>query len=401
MKRIIKSLLDTDLYKFFMLQIIFHRYTDVTAEYEYKLRNKNIKHLFTYDFMNKLEEEIDILCSLQFSENELLYLESLETNGIYYFKEDFIEYLRLFKLNKNHVHLNRKERTLEFIGPWISVMMFEIYVLEIISELYSFIDWNKYKQNISIGKQKLNKKIKLIQDYNNKHDHILLKYADFGGRRRISYTWHEYVLNLLKYKTSENLIGTSNVYLSRLFKIKPIGTHAHEYFQAHQALNNNLINFQREALQHWANEYRGTLGIALTDTLNMDAFLYDFDLYFCKLFDGCRHDSGDPFQWCEKLINHYKNMNIDPMTKSAIFSDSLTIKKSILILEKFKNLINVSFGIGSHFTNDASMKYLNHVIKMVRCNDQDVAKISESPGKGMCKNQEYVNYLKSVFAIIN
>jgi len=391
---IIDSLLDVDLYKLTMMQVIFHRFTPVSAEYTYKLRTKGIDLSDTkYTFI--INEEFENLCSLKFKEDELNYLRSLE-----FFKEDFLEFLELFYLRMKHVEFDKSNFGLSFKGSWLYIMMWEIYALEIISEVY-FSNNGFYKSEIYVeGEKKLDEKIQQIKEYNEKCNNTpIFKFADFGGRRRFSKFWHDHILEKLIEEVPHNLAGTSNIMFAKKFSLKPIGTMAHEYLQAFQALDWKLINSQKMALQIWAEEYDGKLGIALTDVITMDAFLKDFNLYFSKLFDGCRHDSGDPEEWCEKLINHYKNLGINPLSKTAVFSDGLDISKAIFLCEKFRRRINVSFGIGTNLTNDLGPKALNHVIKMTMCNEQDVAKISDSQGKTMCKNDEYVKYLKSVFNV--
>lgn len=382
---IIKSLLDCDLYKFFMMQVIFHNYTSVTAEYHYNLRNQCT---FSKEEYEKIKNELKSLCTLKFNNNEIKYLRNTG-----YFKEDFLEFLQLFCLNYEQIIYTGQNSLFEFKGSWLTVMMFEIYTMQIISEVY--FESRNIDEVYNEGERRLFEKIVSIIDLDDPN----FKFVDFGGRRRFSLNWHDKVISKLKFLVPDNLVGTSNVYMAMKHEIKPIGTMAHEYIMGHQAIGCKLINSQKVALQVWANEYRGKLGIALTDTINMDAFLKDFDLYFCKLFDGCRHDSGDPYIWCEKLIKHYENMGIDPKTKTAVFSDGLNIPKAIKLFERFHNYINISFGIGTNLTNDLGLEPINHVIKMVRCNNQDVAKISDSQGKTMCLNKEYVNYLKSVFGV--
>lgn len=388
---IIKSLLDQDLYKLFMAQVVFHKYTSVNARYDYKLRNTESIQLDS-NFISRLKVELNQLCALRFKESELVYLK--ETG---YFKDDFLEYLRLFSLNINHVHLDEDSLKIHFEGPWLNIKMFEIFTMEIISELY----FKKYKTEelFSNGRERLKKDIIYLKNYNRLNKNNSFKFADFGSRRRFSTEWHDHVLNVLLVNVPKNVIGTSNIYLAKKYNIKPIGTMAHEYLQAFQALGPRLIDSQKVALQTWADEYRGKLGIALTDVITMDAFLKDFDLYFCKLFDGCRHDSGDPVVWCEKLINHYEKMGIDPRTKTAVFSDGLTIPKAISLFDMFHDKIKVSFGIGTSLTNNLGIPALNHVIKMTECNGQPVAKISDSKGKTMCKDESYVEYLKKTFGV--
>lgn len=386
----IKSLLDTDLYKFTMMQVIYHKFTEANAEYTYKLRNRDLAEI-TPKMRDRINEGLDDLCNLRFQPVEINYLRSLG-----FFKEDFLEFLEQFQLRRKHIYFNLHTFELEFKGSWLNIMMFETFVMTLISQVF----FEEKPVDDQIAKERLQVKIEIIKEYNRKcANNPLFKFADFGGRRRYSEKWHRYMLRMLMAHVPHNLVGTSNVMLARELELTPIGTMAHEYLQAFQALGPRLQDSQKVALQTWADEYRGKLGIALTDVITMDAFLNDFDLYFCKLFDGCRHDSGDPYVWCEKLITHYEKLGIDPRTKTAVFSDGLTIEKAIALYETFKNRINVSFGIGTHLTNDFGVPALNHVIKMTKCNGQSVAKISDAEGKTMCKNLEYVEHLKAVFKV--
>jgi nicotinate phosphoribosyltransferase len=174
---------------------------------------------------------------------------------------------------------------------------------------------------------------------------------------------------------------------------------AHEYLQACQALGPRLRDTQTFGFEMWAREYRGDLGIALSDIYGSAAFFQDFDLFFCKLFDGARHDSGDPFDWGERMIQHYKNNRIDPRTKTLIFSDLLTFPKVVELYRRFHGRIKLGFGIGTNLVNDLGYPSLQAVIKLVRCNDQPVAKISDTPEKSMCEDESYLRYLKQVFQI--
>jgi nicotinate phosphoribosyltransferase len=179
--------------------------------------------------------------------------------------------------------------------------------------------------------------------------------------------------------------------------VLPLGTMAHEYLQACQALGPRLRDSQTFGFEMWAREYRGDLGIALSDVYGIDAFLRDFDLYFCKLFDGARHDSGDPFDWGERLLQHYEHNRVDPHTKTLIFSDSLNVPLAIRLYQRFKDRTRVAFGIGTNLTNDLGFMPLQIVIKMVRCNGQPVAKLSDAPHKTMCDDPAYLAYLRQVF----
>jgi nicotinate phosphoribosyltransferase len=238
-----------------------------------------------------------------------------------------------------------------------------------------------------------------------------LKIADYGTRRRFSRAWQDEVLRVLSARlgtaqspgklngVAGQLAGTSNVLLAMKLGLTPLGTMAHEYLQAAQALGPRLRDSQVFGFESWAREYRGDLGIALSDVYGMNAFLRDFDMYFCKLFDGARHDSGDPFQWGERMIGHYVHNRVDPKTKTLIFSDGLTVPRTIELYQQFKGRAQLAFGIGTNLTNDLGYEPLQIVIKMVRCNGQPVAKLSDTPSKNMCDDEKYLAYLRQVFEI--
>jgi len=223
--------------------------------------------------------------------------------------------------------------------------------------------------------------------------------SDFGTRRRFSLAWHEEIIATLKREVPQYFAGTSNVWLAVKNGVTPLGTMAHEYMQACQALGPRLRDAQVFAFDKWAQEYRGDLGIALSDTYGMDAFLRDFDMYFCKLFDGARHDSGDPFSWGERLIAHYRKNRVDPRTKTLIFSDQLSFPLAIEIARRFHGRARTSFGIGTNLTNDLGFQPINIVIKMTECNGQPVAKVSDAPGKTVSTDARYLAYLRQVYGL--
>lgn len=384
---IIESLLDTDLYKFTMQQVVLHHFPGASAEFDFKLRNYPKGALLPYK--DEIIKEVKHLCTLGFTYDELEYLRTLR-----FLKDDYIEYLRNFKLNMHNIKIFEEDGELKIHigGSWLSTILFEVPVLAIVSEVYFRDKTDHY------GQAFLEEKIEYIK-YSGEHG-VDIKFADFGTRRRYSKLWQMNVLCHLVKELPKNFVGTSNVMFAKMFRIKPIGTMAHEFIQATQSMV-RLIDSQKYAFEKWVEEYRGDLGIALSDTLGMKAFFNDFDLYFSKLYDGARHDSGDPYEWCEKLIMHYESMGIDPTTKMAVFSDGLDFIKAEKLMKKFGERIKVSFGIGTHLTNDMGLthKPLQIVIKMTACNGQPVAKISDSPGKAMCNDEDYLKYLRSVFGI--
>ena len=393
MTPIITSLLDTDLYKFTMWQAMLHRHPQTEAEYEFVCRTPTAFPLA--DLLPEVNRELDALCSLRFDQSELDYLASLR-----FMKSDFIDFLRIFQFQRAFVQAWAEGDTLHIVarGPQVHVMGFEIYVLAIVNELY----FRRFDADAALieGRKRLAQKIAQLK-------HLALEAKlrnpfelfDFGVRRRFSGTWQREVVQAFADETSQWFKGTSNVLLARDLNLVPIGTMAHEYLQTYQALGVRLRDFQVAALEDWVQEYRGDLGIALTDTVGMDAFLADFDMYFAKLFDGLRHDSGDPFEWGEKAIAHYEKLRIAPQSKRLVFSDGLNLDTALALYHRFADRIQCGFGIGTRLTNDMGLETINIVMKLTHANGQPVAKISDSPGKTLCNDETYLAYLRQVFSI--
>ncbi len=386
---IIKSLLDTDLYKLTMMQTVLHQFPSAMAEYRFKCRSKDINLL---PFVKEINHAIDELCTLSFKREELLYLQQYS-----FFKSDFIEFLRLFRFNRDFITVSTApEFDVVIKGPWLHTILFEVPVLALVCEIYhQQFDAKLLKQQ---GDELLYDKIHFVKDSALREG---FTFSDFGTRRRYSQAWQEHMLTVLQKELAQNLSGTSNILLAKKLGLRAIGTMAHEYLEACQVLGPRLALSQKFAFEKWAQEYRGELGIALSDVIGLDAFLNDFDLYFCKLFDGARHDSGDPFVWGDRLIAHYEKMRIDPKTKILAFSDSLDFPLALKLYAYFKDRARPVFGIGTNLTNDLGVTPLQIVIKMVACNGQPVAKLSDSPEKTMCRDVSYLAYLKKVFNVVN
>ncbi len=317
-----------------------------------------------------------------------------------FIKPDFIRFLSLFRFNLRYVHTGIEDGQLaiRLRGPWLHVILFEVPLLAIVSEVRNRY---RYREVVleQVGEQ-LYRKLDWLAGNASKEELKEFQVADFGTRRRFSYRTQEEVVHILKRDFPGRFVGTSNVHLAREFDLKPIGTMAHEWLMAHQQLGPRLIDSQKAALDCWVREYRGQLGIALTDCITMDAFLSDFDLYFAKLFDGLRHDSGDPLVWAEKAIAHYRRLGIDPMTKTLVFSDGLDLPKALQLFRALRGKINTSFGIGTNLTCDIpGVEPMNIVLKMTACNGHPVAKISDTPGKTQCRDENFVAYLRHVFKV--
>lgn len=393
MQPVIHSLLDTDMYKFTMWQAMLHRFPATQAEYTFNSRRASQVPLA--ELVGEVNREFDHLCSLRFRPSELAYLK-----GLRFIKSDFVDFLRIFQFQRDFITARASGNDLEIVvkGPQVHVMAFEIFVLAIVNELY----FRRFDQAAARteGRRRLAHKIELLRGlpHETQRRHPFEMF-DFGLRRRFSGEWQREVVDTFRREIPQYFKGTSNVLLARDLGLVPIGTMAHEYLQTFQALGVRLRDFQRAALEGWVQEYRGDLGIALTDVVGMDAFLADFDLYFAKLFDGLRHDSGDPVVWGEKALAHYDKLRIDAHTKRLVFSDGLDIPTALNLYRRFADRTQLGFGIGTNLSNDMGLETLHIVMKLTQCNGQPVAKLSDSPGKTMCDDQTFLAYLRQVFGV--
>ena len=381
---IILSLLDTDLYKFNMDQVIFHKHTDLSGEYYFRCRNEGI--VFTREMFEEINAQIDHLCTLTFRKEELDYLRSIR-----FIKDDYVEFLRLWRPIRDYVTTELTENGQLIIvvrGPLFSAMQFEIYLLEIVNEVYFRMRYD-YAALRRSAEERLDEKIRAFQTgtYN-------FKFAEFGCRRRLSREWQDVVVRRLAEETG-CCVGTSNVYLAMKYHLIPIGTYAHEFVQMYQGIDSIPLAYTNHyAMEDWYDEYRGDNGTALTDTVTTDLFLLDFNRAMVNNFSGVRHDSGDPYEWGEKMIAHYEKYGAYLKSKTLLFSDSLDFDRAQKLYDHFKDRIRVTFGIGTYCSNDTCVEPLNIVIKLQTVNGRAVAKLSDSPGKAMCRDEEYLKYLR-------
>lgn len=381
---IVISLLDTDLYKFNMDQVIFHKHTDLCGKYYFKCRNKDIR--FTPEMLEEINSQIDHLCTLRFRKDELDYLRSIR-----FIKNDYVEFLRLWHPIREYVTAEfDKNGDLSIIvdGPLFSAMQFEIHLLEIVNEVYFRMSYD-YDKLLKSAEEKLNAKIEALNNGT-----YTFNFAEFGCRRRLSREWEDVVVRRLSTET-DKCIGTSNVYLAMKYNLTPIGTYAHEFVQMYQGIDRYPLAYTNHyAMRDWYDEYDGDNGTALTDTITTDLFLLDFNRSMVNNYNGVRHDSGDPYEWGEKIIKHYESYGVDPRTKLLLFSDGLDFDRAQNLYDYFKDRARVSFGIGTFCSNDTCVEPLNIVIKLQYVNDKPVAKLSDNPEKSMCHDEEYLKHLK-------
>lgn len=389
LQRIINSLLETDLYKFSMGQCIYHQFSDYKTTWTFKCRNKDV--VFTPEMVDEIKEQIKAYCELCFTEEELEYLDNIK-----WLKGSYVDFLRLWRPRFEDFKITNKGKkglSIEAKGTWLNTSMYEIPTLAIVNEVYFRMAYN-YDELLDSFKERLEAKAaKLISG-----EFKLGAFSEFGLRRRLSAEAQELVVKTLADATLDGstFVGTSNVYLAMKYGLTPVGTMAHEWImcvgQGNHKHNPAYSNWY--ALDAWVKEYGVLNGTALTDTITTDCFLKDFQLTYATLFSGVRHDSGDPYEWGDKMINHYKSLGIDTLTKMLLFSDGLDFERASNLYKYFEGKIKTAFGIGTYLSNDTCVPALNIVMKTTFCNGMDVAKISDTPGKGMCKNPEYVDYLQ-------
>ncbi|ASV54852.1 MULTISPECIES: nicotinate phosphoribosyltransferase [Lelliottia] len=384
---VLHTLLDTDAYKLHMQQAVFHHYYDVQVAAEFRCRGDDLLGIYA----DTIREQVDAMQHLTLQDDEYQWL-----SGLPFFKADYLDWLRDFRYNPEQVTVtnNNGRLHIRLSGPWREVIMWEVPLLAVISEIV-----HRYRSPEVGVEQALESLESKLVDFNRMTESVDMsrfRLMDFGTRRRFSREVQQAIVERLQQEPW--FVGTSNYDLARRRNLTPMGTQAHEWFQAHQQISPDLATSQRAALAAWLEEYPDQLGIALTDCITMDAFLRDFGPEFADRYQGLRHDSGDPVEWGEKAIAHYQKLGIDPLTKVLVFSDNLDLSKAVDLYRQFSSRVNLSFGIGTRLTCDIpQVKPLNIVIKLVECNGKPVAKLSDSPGKTICHDKAFVRALRKAF----
>ncbi|HCL5921842.1 nicotinate phosphoribosyltransferase [Citrobacter amalonaticus] len=384
---VLHSLLDTDAYKLHMQQAVFHHYYDVQVAAEFRCRGDDLLGIYA----DTIREQVNAMQHLRLQDEEYQWL-----SGLPFFKADYLNWLRDFRYNPQQVSISNDNGKLNIrlTGPWREVIMWEVPLLAVISELV-----HRYRSpevGVAQALDTLETKLVDFSALTSSLDMSRFHLMDFGTRRRFSREVQQAIVKRLQQESW--FVGTSNYDLARRLSLTPMGTQAHEWFQAHQQISPELATSQRAALAAWLNEYPDQLGIALTDCITMDAFLRDFGSEFATRYQGLRHDSGDPVEWGEKAIAHYEKLGIDPHSKTLVFSDNLDLNKAVDLYRHFSSRVKLSFGIGTRLTCDIpQVKPLNIVIKLVECNGKPVAKLSDSPGKTICHDKAFVRALRKAF----
>ena len=403
-KFIIHHLSQTDAYKLSMAYVIYHLYRKYKTGWSFKFRNMK-DHLAVMtpakmqEWVAEIQKEINHLATLRWTEDEILFISKkmpwLTLDGGL-----FLDWLRNFQVKAEDilVFIENGELRIETDekASWLQSTFYEIYLLVIVNETGFRLFYN-YDELLESHKRNTNKKFeKLLSG-----EYVLGAVSEFGLRRELSEEAQEYVIKKFMAHRDElnakgtNYVGTSNVYMSMKYGTTPIGTMAHEFImgvgQGDPSKNPAYSN--RFAMESWTQIYGVLNGIFLTDTITDKMCRMDMDFKFASSFKGVRNDSGDPIEWGENWIKHYEKLGIDPKTKTLLFSNSLDFKRANEIYRHFAGRVNVAFGIGTYLSNDTFVNPFNIVMKMTTCNGHPVAKISDDAGKGMCKSEEFVNFL--------
>jgi nicotinate phosphoribosyltransferase len=384
---------DTDFYKLTMKAAVHKFYPDVEVEVAFTCRTPGIDFRPVFD---AICSQVSSLRNLSYSEACLRYLSNLSSPS---FSRSYLRALSLQRWDPSVdilLALNADgSLDIRARGPWFNVIDYEIWVLTIVSEV-----WHKYQKSLLS-----NSDLSFYYNYIDNSRKIAvdtlsscpdLKFTDFCTRRRASSNHHFETLDWWKNYGKGHLFGTSNVYLSRSLDLPVVGTHAHEWDQAHLAFTHPL-NAKRLAMQRWLDAFNGELAITLTDTFTTDHFLSVFDRHFANAYDGIRHDSNDPIVWAKNMFDHYCSLNVDPLTKKFLFSDGLDWCSMVSIHNGVHGMCNPGYGIGTNFGCDTIIDPLQIVMKMTKCNDRPVMKISDVPGKVMCEDEVYKRYMLDTF----
>jgi nicotinate phosphoribosyltransferase len=393
-----------DLYKTTMAQVALNKHPD--AEVTFELKNRRTAQLLC-EYVNP-EVLHDRLMRFRggWKPDEVAFLATQMRKGDEgpLFHQEFLSYLLRNDLPPVKVGINPQTSDLEVstTGEWPLVTFWETVVMAEVNEIYFESYCVAHGVNpedcYDEGDSRLSKKIAKLQARPD------IKFADFGTRRRFSYRWHKHVLTRLAKECPDNLIGTSNIWLANEFSVMPIGTYAHEMPMVYAALahqqGRDPLDGHRDMLLDWVDEYDDNLSTALTDTFTSDFFFADFTEEQAQHWQALRHDSGDPFKFGEQVIEFYQLYNIDPATKTIVFSDGLDIDSIIALADHFAGKINIVFGWGTSLTNDLGLPALNIVMKAVRVNGISTVKEGDDAGKGMGDPETREEYQKSIEARI-
>ena len=410
---IIDSLLENDLYKFNMNDVICRKFNDYMTKWTFKCRNKDVK--FTPEMISEIRRQVDHYCTLRFTKDEIAWL----GKNLPWLSKGYLNHLVDWAPKRYEIFINEGNiqsyndcgLAIEAYGTWLNVSMYEIAILAIVNEVYYAFKYGIGAKDIEFQKRTIEKfgkffdhitwehylncnDEKCAQEYFNTHPYEIGTFAEFGLRRRLSRAMQDWLIKYCVEQKVPGFVGTSNVYLAKKYGCKCVGTMAHEYIQGMQVTPGHDVTYANHfAMEAWTDCFGVKNGTYLTDCMTTDLFLLDFDEKYATLFNGLRHDSGDPFVWGDKIIAHYKKLGIDPLTKTLLFSDALDFERATKIKKHFAGRCKVAFGIGTWLSNDCGVPTLNIVMKVKECNGFPTCKLTDNPEKAM-GDPEFIGYVQ-------
>ncbi|MDB5187313.1 MAG: nicotinate phosphoribosyltransferase, nicotinate phosphoribosyltransferase [Candidatus Saccharibacteria bacterium] len=389
-----------DFYKLTMGDMAYEKHPD--AEVTFTLKNRRGEQPLS-EFVTKaaLQERLDAIRERGFSPEEIAYYAGLQAqDGGGRFTPAYLNHLADLQLPDVEIdtHAATGELTVQTTGPWADVSLWETVVMSEINEEYyaRLMEVNDLSIDdlYTEGDRRLDEKIARLQARPD------IKFSDFGTRRRFSAAWHEHVISRLAQECPGNFVGTSNPWFAYKYDLTPIGTFAHEmpmvYAGLEDAAGNNPLNGHAKMLKDWQEHYGGDLSIALTDTFGSEFFFTDFTPEQAHAWRGLRHDSGDPIAFGEHVIDFYARYEIDPTTKTIVFSDGLDIDMIEKLADHFSGKTNLMFGWGTSLTNDLGLPSNNIVMKATHVNGNETVKLSDDKGKHTGPEHKVARYQSAV-----
>ncbi len=399
---IVRSLLDTDIYKLLMLQTIWKEHRNVPVTFSLINRTRSVRLADEID-EGELRAQLDHARQIRISKKELIWL----TGNTFYgrerlFTKEFLSWLKHYRLPEYKLRVEDGQYLIDFEGDWAEISLWEIPVLSIISELRSRAAMHgvgRFELDVlyARAKAKLWEKVLRLDELPD------LKIADFGTRRRHSFLWQRWCIAAMKEGLGKKFTGTSNVLMAMNLDLDAIGTNAHELPMVEAALSRNdeeLRQAPYRVLKLWSRTYDGNLLIVLPDTYGTTSFLREAPDWVAD-WSGFRIDSKEPIAGGEELIQWWVERGQDPGEKLLIFSDGLTVDTIEKVYKQFNGRVRLSFGWGTHLTNDFSdcatvnnpqMKAISLVCKVTHANGKPTVKLSDNFDKATGPVDEIARY---------
>ena len=366
MKQIITHFTDNDLYTFTCMYYVLQKYPRAETEYSFFDRNRTC---YPKGFDALLREQLDNLAQLTITDEEREYM----TRSFPFLPYWFINvFLRGFRFNPAELTITQDEEghlDISVKGKWWSTIIWEMPILATISELMHILngDAAKYDSDAEYAKS-LDKGRQIWQGG--------LTLGDMGTRRRFSFAHQERVIDALMQSYREvkdetdgqcgRFTGTSNVYFAMKKGIPCLGTMSHQCISFEEIVS-GVIECNYNVMNKWSEVYDGNVGIFLYDCFGDRVFFNNLSKRMAMTFSGLRIDSGREEEQVDLIVQKYKQLGIDPMTKQAVFSNGLDIARAIEIHRYCEGKIMDSYGVGTFLTCDVTgCSPMNIVLKLVR-----------------------------------